>query len=87
MWSKIPYSELEVDEFLDSIVSMASRHSSHFLWRPFLRDSKDDMILELAVVSGATEILTYNLKDFKETKKFGIVAMKPLDYLRKEKML
>lgn len=85
--SKIPYSELEVDEFLDSIVSLASRHSSHFLWRPFLRDSKDDMVLELAVVSGATEILTYNLKDFKETKKFGIVAMKPLDYLRKEKML
>ena len=85
--SKIPYSEVEVDEFLDSIVLLASRHSSHFLWRPFLKDSKDDMVLELAVVSGATEILTYNLKDFKGTEQFGIVAMTPLNYLRKEKIL
>ena len=85
--SKIPYSEVEVDEFLDSIVLLASRHSSYFLWRPFLKDSKDDMVLELAVVSNATEILTYNLKDFKGTEKFGIVAMTPLNYLRKEKML
>ena len=85
--SKIPYSEVEVDEFLDSIVSLGSRCSSYFLWRPFLQDSKDDMVLELAVVSGATEILTYNLKDFKGMEKFGIVAMSPLNYLRKEKML
>ena len=85
--SKIPYSEVELDEFLDSIVLLASRYSSHFLWRPFLKDSKDDMVLELAVVSGATEILTYNLKDFKGTEKFGIVAMTPLNYLRKEKIL
>ena len=78
---KMPYSEVEVDEFLDSLVSLASRYSSHFLWRPFLKDSKDDMVLELAVVSSATEILTYNLKDFKGTEKFGVVAMSPLNYL------
>ena len=85
--SKIPYSEVEVDEFLDSIILLAIRYSSHFLWRPFLKDSKDDMVLELAVVSGATEIITYNLKDFKETEQFGIIAMTPLNYLRKEKIL
>ena len=78
---------MEVDEFLDSMVLLGSRYASYFLWRPFLQDSKDDMVLELAVVSGATEILTYNLKDFKGMEKFGIVAMSPLNYLRKEKML
>ena len=85
--SKISYNLTEVDEFLDSIISLASRYSSHFLWRPFLKDSKDDMVLELAVVSGATEILTYNLKDFKGIEMFGIEPMKPLEYLRKEGML
>ena len=85
--SKIPYNEIEIEEFLDSIASLANRHASHFLWRPFLKDSKDDMVLELAVVSGAKNILTYNLKDFKGIEKFGLVAMKPIEYVRKEKML
>jgi len=85
--TRTPYSKSEVDEFLDSMVLLGNRCSSYFLWRPFLQDSKDDMVLELAVVSGATEIITYNLKDFKGTEKFGIVAISPLDYLIKEKML
>ena len=37
----------------------------HFLWRPFLRDPDDDMVLEGAVASGSQFIITHNVKDFK----------------------
>lgn len=43
---------------------MATSHPIFFLWRPFLRDPKDDMILELAVKAGCEFIITYNVRDF-----------------------
>ena len=44
-------------------------------------DSKDDMVLELAVAAQATTIVTFNLKDFRGIERFGIVAMKPAEFL------
>ncbi len=81
------FTESEIDDFLDSIVSLGSKHSSHFLWRPYLKDPKDDMILELAVVSDSKQIITFNIKGFKGSTKFGIKAVTPLEYLKKEKLI
>ena len=55
-----------------------------FLWRPFLRDPKDDLVLEAAVAGNAKYILTHNMKDFKGVEAFGILAIKPGDFLEKE---
>jgi predicted nucleic acid-binding protein len=68
-------------------VALSNPFSPYFLWRPILRDAKDDMVLELAVVSGAESIITFNTRDFEGSLKFGIKAVGPLDYLRKEKLL
>ena len=43
-----------------------------FLWRPFLKDAKDDFILELAIESQSEFIVTYNKSDFIGVDKFGI---------------
>jgi hypothetical protein len=39
----------EVDDIIDYICSVPNRRRIFFLWRPYLKDPKDDMVLELAV--------------------------------------
>jgi hypothetical protein len=39
------------------------------------------MLLELAVAANAPHIVTYNLADFKEAKKFNINVINSKDYL------
>ena len=43
--------ESTVTDVLDYLCSIAKRQSIFFLWRPWLTDPKDDMILELAVAA------------------------------------
>lgn len=61
--------------------SVCHRQKIFFLWRPQLRDPKDDMVLELAVASRAKVIVTYNLRDFAGAESFGIEALSPKDFL------
>jgi len=53
-----------VEDLIDFHCAVATRHPIFFLWRPFLRDPKDDMVLELAVKAGCDFIVTYNTSDF-----------------------
>ena len=58
-----------------------------FLWRPTLRDPDDDMVLELAVAAGCEAVVTYNVRDFRGTDRFGIEVWTPVDLLRKVGLL
>ena len=49
----------------------------HFLWRPFLSDADDDMVLELALAAGCQYIIAHNVKDFEGCRQLGVVAMPP----------
>ena len=51
------------------------------MWRPYLKDPKDDHVLEVAVASGTGIIVTHNLKDFVGVEKFRIQAMSPGHFL------
>ena len=51
----------ETDSVVDYICSVAGHYNVYYLWRPFLKDSKDDMVLELAVSSSADTIITFNV--------------------------
>lgn len=54
----------------------------NFLWRPFLPDPKDDMVLEAAFNSEACYIVTYNKKDFKQVEqRFHIKIVTPKELL------
>ena len=56
------------------LVSQAHLQEIYFHWRPFLPDSNDDMLLELASAARATRIVTFNLKDFRGIETFGAIA-------------
>jgi putative PIN family toxin of toxin-antitoxin system len=67
--------------FLRYLASLAHLQDVHFLWRPFLRDPDDDMVLECAVASGSQFIVTHNVKDFRRIEVLKVQAIKPADFL------
>ena len=55
----------------------------NFLWRPFLKDLKDDTILEVAFNAGAGYIVTYNTTSFQGVEAaFGIKIITPKTFLQ-----
>ena len=75
-------SQEDVSTFIDFLCSMAHHHKIYFLWRPFLTDVNDELVLELAVSAGCEYIVTHNNRDFKGTEQFGIQAITPKEFLQ-----
>mgnify|MGYP000872792977 FL=1 len=69
------------NDFLRYLASIAHLQDVHFLWRPFLRDPDDDMVLECAVASGSQYIITHNVKDFKRAPELKVSAIRPAEFL------
>ena len=70
-----------IGDVIDFHCRVARRHRIYYLWRPFLPDANDEMILELAVAAGCPLIVTYNKRDFEGVEDFGIRAIKPGAFL------
>jgi putative PIN family toxin of toxin-antitoxin system len=75
-------SHSDIDDIIDYICSIANRRRIHFLWRPFLKDPHDDMVLELAAGAGCDFIVTHNIRDFRGIERFGVKAISPREFLR-----
>jgi putative PIN family toxin of toxin-antitoxin system len=75
-------SSADVDAIIDYLCKVGEHHKIYFLWRPTLKDPKDDMVLELAVASHADAIVTFNRTDFKGARSFGIRVITPQQLLR-----
>jgi putative PIN family toxin of toxin-antitoxin system len=73
----------DVFDLIDALCALAVHHKIHFLWRPFLRDEDDALILELAVVARCQYIITFNKKDFEGVEQFGLRAISPKIFLQK----
>lgn len=71
----------EIDVILDNLCALSDFHKVYFLWRPYLPDPKDDLILELAVAAGVDTIVTHNIKDFSGSSRFDVEAIKPKAFL------
>jgi putative PIN family toxin of toxin-antitoxin system len=82
MVGEIALNEKDIDNILDFIISNSNHWQIFYLWRPQLKDPGDDMLLELAVTASCNYILTYNVKDFKGIKKFGVKAITPKEFLK-----
>lgn len=80
-------TERDVRIALDYLCEVGLEQQVFFLWRPTLRDPNDDMVLELAVAAGCSAIVTYNIRDFRGTERFGIEVWSPADLLRKVGLL
>ena len=69
--------------FVRYLASVAHLQDVHFLWRPFLRDPDDDMVLECAIASGSEFIVTHNVKDFRRVEELKVQAITPADFLNR----
>jgi putative PIN family toxin of toxin-antitoxin system len=61
--------EQTIDDILDFLCLQAAHHDIFYLWRPFLTDAGDDLLVDLAVAARCSYLVTYNLKDFKGVEK------------------
>ena len=71
----------DIDSIPEYFLSKSRIRKIFFLWRPYLKDPKDDLVLEVAVESQSEYIITFNTKDFKGCDKFGITAVTPQEFL------
>lgn len=71
----------EIDDILDYFLSCSNLREIYYLWRPYLKDPKDDLVLEVAVESKSSHIVTFNKKDFKGVEKFGIQLGTPQEFM------
>jgi len=75
------FPKRDVDTLVDYLCRTADKRPVFFLWRPILADSKDDMILELAVAAMCTHIVTFNGADFAPARSFGLKVIEPSGFL------
>jgi predicted nucleic acid-binding protein len=78
---KSGYDAADVDAILNDLCKLGHLHGIYFLWRPFLPDIKDDLLLELAVAARADFIVTHNVRHFPGLAPFGFRAVTPLQFL------
>jgi putative PIN family toxin of toxin-antitoxin system len=71
----------EVEAVLDYLCATGEHQPIHFLWRPFLPDPRDDLVLEVAVNAQCSAIVTFNLRDFAGSAHFGITPVTPGQFL------
>lgn len=73
----------EVDDFLNALAGVVTPVQSHYLWRPQLRDPKDEMVLEAAINGQASHLVTLNVRDFTPAASHWRVALiAPGSFLR-----
>jgi predicted nucleic acid-binding protein len=79
-------SAREVEIFLDAIVAMGEPVSTHFLWRPQLRDPHDEMVLEAAVNGRADALVTFNMRHYGSAPaRFGVELLLPKEAIARIK--
>lgn len=72
----------DIDDFLDFIASVCEYRKIDFLWRPYLPDPDDDLVLEVAVAGQVDAIVTYNRRDFDGSDRFGIRILSPFEFIK-----
>lgn len=85
--NEFPHLTVEdIDDFLDFLAASCEPCHVNFLWRPYLPDPDDDLVLELAVAGQADVIVTYNLKDFAGSERFGLRVLSPAQFIKEIKL-
>ena len=79
----VPLPMATIDKLLKLLARNGIARDIFFLWRPFLKDAKDDMVLEVALAGGCSAIVTYNTKDFARADQLNIEVWTPQEFLRR----
>lgn len=75
-------NETDLEAILDYICKVGNKQEVYFLWRPFLRDPEDDMVLEVAVAASCQYIMTFNERYFAGSERFDIQVVTPKVFLQ-----
>ena len=75
----------DISGLLTDIAAIVTPVELHFLWRPQLRDPKDEMVLETAVNGQADTLVTHNVRDFAGIGTFGVGVLPPRQFLERLK--
>jgi putative PIN family toxin of toxin-antitoxin system len=79
-------TERDAKIFVTAVVAMAEPVTTHFLWRPQLRDPGDEMVLEAAVNGGADALVTFNVRDYGSgPAQFGVRTLLPREAIERIK--
>jgi putative PIN family toxin of toxin-antitoxin system len=70
-----------VEALVDHLCAVAVRQKVFFLWRPLLADPNDDMVVEVAIASQASAIVTHNVRDFAPARRLGVQILAPGAFL------
>jgi putative PIN family toxin of toxin-antitoxin system len=73
---------IDIEDVLDFLCQTAQLHEVYYLWRPFLPDARDEMVLDLAVKAQADFLVTYNKSDFIGIEQFGVKAVNSKEFLQ-----
>jgi len=76
-----------IGNILDYLCQVSEHQDIFFLWRPILRDPRDDMVLEVAVASSSDGIVTFNKRDFEKADTFDLRHWTPKEFLTEEGLL
>lgn len=74
----------EIETVLEFIALVSEPFVMNYLWRPNLKDEKDNIFAELAFNSGSKYLITKNIKDFtigNEMKLDSFEIITPSDFL------
>lgn len=74
---------MDIRTFLDYLCKEAVLQEIFFLWRPHLRDPKDDLVLEAAVAGTCDAIVTHNRRHFEGAARLGLEVLSPAQFLNR----
>ncbi|MFK7847195.1 MAG: putative toxin-antitoxin system toxin component, PIN family [Rhodothermales bacterium] len=75
-------SQMDIQSFINHLCRKATLHEVYYLWRPILKDPKDEMVLEVAVKAQCDYIVTYNKADFRGVDRFGIKVVDAAEFVK-----
>ena len=74
----------EQEELFQAFLSTCRWNEIFYLWRPNLDDEGDDFLIELAVASNSSVIVSDNIKDIKCGElKFNIEVLTPKEFIER----
>ena len=80
--TKIALSPEMIDDVLDYLCRVSIHQTIYYLWRPVLKDPKDDHVLEVAMNAQTDVIVTFNVRDFSGASQHDVEIIKPKEFLK-----
>jgi predicted nucleic acid-binding protein len=77
----VALDEADIAALIDYLCLVGKRQRIYYLWRPVLKDPKDELMLEVAVAANCEGIVTFNRKHFVGVEQFGLSAITPREFL------